>query len=160
GPYWRPPEPRSIWSFKRKKMVSKRFRTCSWFLVRRAIIDSYDEPISRQLFVTSELQRSRPPHCRHRGSGNIAVTLRTARMQTTINFILPVSIHGLRLLTRKTDRQRIGLTSRSHLPGREMIQQVLSTRTEMNIFISWSGERSKRAALALKSLLESVFQRA
>jgi hypothetical protein len=30
----------------------------------------------------------------------------------------------------------------------------------MNIFISWSGERSKRAALALKSLLESVFQRA
>lgn len=30
----------------------------------------------------------------------------------------------------------------------------------MNIFISWSGERSKRAALGLKSLLEAVFQRA
>lgn len=30
----------------------------------------------------------------------------------------------------------------------------------MNIFISWSGERSNRAALGLKSLLEAVFQRA
>src|SRR5215471_20681854 len=30
----------------------------------------------------------------------------------------------------------------------------------MNIFISWSGERSNRAALGLRSLLEAVFQRA
>src|SRR5437667_7698579 len=30
----------------------------------------------------------------------------------------------------------------------------------MNIFISWSGERSKTAALALKSLLEDVFPQA
>src|SRR5215467_10716218 len=30
----------------------------------------------------------------------------------------------------------------------------------MNIFVSWSGERSHRAAFGLKSLLEDVFQRA
>jgi len=30
----------------------------------------------------------------------------------------------------------------------------------MNIFISWSGDRSNRAALGLKSLLEAIFQRA
>ena len=73
--------------------------------------------------------------------------------------VLLVCIHVFRLLTRKTDRQRIDLNSRSHVPGREMIQRVLSTRNEMNIFISWSGERSNRAALGLKSLLEAVFQR-